>query len=395
MSLLMALSALVATDGPMSMTTALIKLEDQSCGFTVEQIWEGALVEARSAALSRLSAAAPEVADRCRKSWKDQVDRMADHESAYVSRICRSHRPHVGRASERSVDCWANRTGVDWKSCCRNELGPSGNASCFSPNLSFERCCTFSERNRNHDSLPALYEISLTVETSSGWIVLSQDGFLRPFDVGSVLWPSGYLLTLFVSNAFCASIKGKRVLELGAGVGGPSIASAKCGAAAVLATDRAFHSRLLIAANAARNGVVVDVLSFDWLSEAELALLVARGPWDVVIGAAILVESWMARMWLVLEALLRSGRESGASTNGSRTVLLAHTAGVIEPPVSSSFRISSRVPSEQFGMRNRFSGTSDFEVVEIELLPSPHDDPESLRSRGVSQPAPDLLIRSH
>jgi hypothetical protein len=343
-------------------------IQDRSCGFTVEQIVDGALGEARRAAMLTLSAAPATVAAGCRKTWADEVDRMALHERSFITRIRRAHRPHrpLG-ASHQSIDCWGNRTDAGWRACCRNELGPQGNAACFAPPFSFEQCCAFSVHSRNHDDLPAIYEISFTVETSAGRLVVSQDGFLRPFDIASVLWPSGYLLTLFVANSFCSSIRGKRVLELGAGVGAPSVAAAKCGAAAVLATDRAVHSRLLTAANAAQNDAAVEVLAFDWLSDSELLSLSARGPWDVVMGAAILVESWTVRMWHLLEALLRSGGAGTSSAWGKGTVLLAHTADVIEPPVSSSFRITARVRSEHFGMRNRFSGTSDFEVVEMEL----------------------------
>eukprot|EP00965_Chrysotila_dentata_P158102 5223104-Pleurochrysis_carterae.AAC.1 len=52
--------------------------------------------------------------------------------------------------------------------------------------------------------------------------VASSDGLLRPFDVSTVLWPAGYLLSQWVSSQEqCAPREGRRrVLEVGAGATG-------------------------------------------------------------------------------------------------------------------------------------------------------------------------------
>ncbi len=82
-------------------------------------------------------------------------------------------------------------------------------------------------------------------------------------------------------------MRGKRVLELGAGLGLPSLAAALCGAD-VLATDWADDAVALLRANAERNGIAMRVARARW-DEAEQ--LVAGAPWDLVLGADLLYEA--------------------------------------------------------------------------------------------------------
>jgi predicted nicotinamide N-methyase len=98
------------------------------------------------------------------------------------------------------------------------------------------------------------------------------------------LWPSGLALARHVATR---ELAGQRVLELGCGLGLPSLAAALRGAD-VLATDWAPDAIELLRRNAERNGVFLHVARVRW-SEPESLLRAA--PWDVVLGADLLYEA--------------------------------------------------------------------------------------------------------
>ena len=151
---------------------------------------------------------------------------------------------------------------------------------------------------------PALLEPRVRLSLGPlGAATLAQDGFLRPYDVATTLWPAGAALADAVA-ADCGAFAGTRVLELGAGVGAPSVALARCGAR-VVATDVAWRSLGLVAANAAGNGVAaslgggdaadgaVAVAILDWTDDAALDAFAADwGPFDAVVGASLVFETW-------------------------------------------------------------------------------------------------------
>jgi predicted nicotinamide N-methyase len=97
------------------------------------------------------------------------------------------------------------------------------------------------------------------------------------------LWPSGLALARYVSEL---ELAGRKVLELGCGLGLPSLAAALRGAD-VLATDWAEEAIELLRRNAERNGVTLHVARVRW-SEPERLLRAA--PWDLVLGADLLYE---------------------------------------------------------------------------------------------------------
>lgn len=98
------------------------------------------------------------------------------------------------------------------------------------------------------------------------------------------LWRAGVALGRHVTQL---DLAGKSVLELGAGLGIPSLAAA-LGGAHVLATDWADDALPLLRENASRNGTVVATLAVDWREPRDL---VARGPWDLVLAADVLYEN--------------------------------------------------------------------------------------------------------
>jgi predicted nicotinamide N-methyase len=115
------------------------------------------------------------------------------------------------------------------------------------------------------------------------------------------LWPSGLALARHVAGL---ELAGRKVLELGCGLGLPSLAAALRGAD-VLATDWADDAIELLRRNAERNGAPVRVARVRW-SEPEPLLRAA--PWDIVLGADLLYEERNAEQ---LAALLpRLGGEA-------------------------------------------------------------------------------------
>jgi predicted nicotinamide N-methyase len=97
----------------------------------------------------------------------------------------------------------------------------------------------------------------------------------------AVLWRSGIALGRELSRG---RLDGLRVVELGCGMGVPSLAASRSGAT-VLATDASVEALELLACNASRNGLDVDTTQADWASPAGL---LARAPFDLVLAADVL-----------------------------------------------------------------------------------------------------------
>jgi predicted nicotinamide N-methyase len=97
------------------------------------------------------------------------------------------------------------------------------------------------------------------------------------------LWPAGLALARAVA---ARPLAGRRVLELGCGLGLVSVTAALAGGE-VLAVDRSPEAAAFTAANAARNGVSLQtaVGAFD-----QPERLLAEAPWDLVLAADVLYE---------------------------------------------------------------------------------------------------------
>jgi predicted nicotinamide N-methyase len=98
-----------------------------------------------------------------------------------------------------------------------------------------------------------------------------------------VLWRSGVALACELEGE---PLRGLRVVELGCGLGAPSVIAARAGANA-LATDVAPEALELVRRNAEVNGVTVETATVDWAAPDEL---VERGPFDVTLAADVLYE---------------------------------------------------------------------------------------------------------
>jgi len=114
------------------------------------------------------------------------------------------------------------------------------------------------------------------------------------------LWPSGVALARHVVEL---PLRGSRVLELGCGLGLPSLAAALAGAE-VLATDWASEALALVKRNASANGVSVETAVLDWRGGAP-----SDGPFDLVLAADVLYEARHAEPLLALldEAVANGG----------------------------------------------------------------------------------------
>jgi len=98
-----------------------------------------------------------------------------------------------------------------------------------------------------------------------------------------VLWRSGVALARELEEE---PLRGLRVVELGCGLGVPSVVAARAGAN-VLATDVAPEALELVRRNAEANGVSVETATADWAAPDEL---VRRGSFDLVLAADVLYE---------------------------------------------------------------------------------------------------------
>jgi len=105
----------------------------------------------------------------------------------------------------------------------------------------------------------------------------------RPTPFWARPWPSGLALARELAESPPAA--GAKVLELGCGLGAPSIVAARAGAI-VLATDGAADAVVFTAHSLALNEVEAEVAHADWAEHGDV--LVERGPFDLVLGADVL-----------------------------------------------------------------------------------------------------------
>ncbi len=114
------------------------------------------------------------------------------------------------------------------------------------------------------------------------------------------LWPSALALARAIGGR---SLRGARTLELGCGLGLPSIVAALAGGR-VLATDWSQEAVAMTATNAERNGVALETLVCSWTAPEPL---LERAPWDLVLASDVLYEARNADALLAL--LPRLGRD--------------------------------------------------------------------------------------
>ena len=116
------------------------------------------------------------------------------------------------------------------------------------------------------------------------------------------LWPAGVALARAIATR---PLAGRRVLELGCGLGLVSVTAALA-AAEVLAVDRSPEATAFTAVNAARNGATLQtaVCAFDQPDR-----LLAGAPWDLVLAADLLYEqrNVPVLLWLLPRLIAATG----------------------------------------------------------------------------------------
>jgi predicted nicotinamide N-methyase len=133
----------------------------------------------------------------------------------------------------------------------------------------------------------------------------------RPTPYWAVAWPAGLALARGIARR--GSLQGRRVLELGCGLGLPSVLAARA-EATVLATDAVPAAAVFAAHTLALNEVEAETAVVEW---HEAAPLVERGPWDLVLGADLLYTRENVEVLpRLLHALLAPGGEAWLTDPG-------------------------------------------------------------------------------
>jgi predicted nicotinamide N-methyase len=141
------------------------------------------------------------------------------------------------------------------------------------------------------------------------------------------LWPSSLALARAIGGR---ALHGARTLELGCGLGLPSIAAALAGGR-VLATDWSAAAIDMTAVNAERNDAQVETLVCSW---TEPSPLLERAPFDLILAADVLYEQ--RNVDALLELLPRLGRDVWLADPGRKP------AGRFLEHAAERWRIDSR-----------------------------------------------------
>ncbi len=161
----------------------------------------------------------------------------------------------------------------------------------------------------------------LSLARPADWDLLCERGRLAPY--WAIVWPSAEALARAVAAAPPA---GRRVLEIGCGLGLPSVVAAK-GGASVLATDAVPEAVVFAARNLAANGVDADTAVLDWASDP----VPAEGAWDLVLGAdVVFARTNVEPVLALLDRALAPGGEAWIADPdrpGGRDLLAAAERG--------------------------------------------------------------------
>ncbi|KAJ1451720.1 putative methyltransferase-domain-containing protein [Pelagophyceae sp. CCMP2097] len=156
-------------------------------------------------------------------------------------------------------------------------------------------------------------------------------------EFGNEVWPGAKTLAAgFVcGGAHAQLVRGKRVLELGAGCGLPGLTAAACGAAAVTLTDldealprlRRNAEANAAAIDASNPGATVDVQTLAWGAAIDAAF----GGYDVVLASDVVYKpALVAPLVATLKQLLTRKAQVLILANDERSSAQKRFAGVLE-----------------------------------------------------------------
>ena len=191
----------------------------------------------------------------------------------------------------------------------------------------FELCV---EKNTEIASAALVPEIRLRLAIDPRGIFNEADQLMdsglgsRPY--WAFAWPGGQALARYLIDT-PDIVRGRRVVDIGAGSGIAAIAAMRTGARAALAADVDPLAELAIGRNAATNGVTVETTTRDILGEPIDA--------DLVVIADLVYEPELAtRVAAFLEAAAAAGTD----------VLLADRTNARRPPLSFSLMAEYDAP---------------------------------------------------
>jgi predicted nicotinamide N-methyase len=149
--------------------------------------------------------------------------------------------------------------------------------------------------------VPAVPEIVLyTAHPASGLRQLYGDDPDAPPPYWAYQWAGGTVLARYILD-HPETVRGKRLLDLGAGSGIVAIAAAKSGASAVTASEIDPHGHSAITLNAAANGATINAILGDILDDLPL-------PVDIVAASDLFyAENLAARVLPYLESCASAG----------------------------------------------------------------------------------------
>ena len=218
---------------------------DSETSFQDEFRWlieSGRLSTARRNALEELQNPSPnglqkdEIAKIYAETFQKSYNAGGDE---YLQKIRNSLNEPTLRAKDDSPNCvktHSDWTTVDpyelWDESCSILPRPvdegthdpsflsSSQQNSFSSSFFQEQCCVFTQGSWTYLRLPAIFEPAIQLgirqrynisnkNSSVTFLNLEQDGYLRPYNVAGILWPTGYMLSLCLGN-----IRGRPIPEL-------------------------------------------------------------------------------------------------------------------------------------------------------------------------------------
>lgn len=395
----------------------IVFLSLSSASTRADPCHEAALVEAtRNGDFSRARLHAQQSPSTCSTSLAQLYVREAD-------KFLENNNPNQLRMSNKNVrvdphvdgaDCWNFNAKVhkisthSWWDVCCSQLSLARESNHNSKSHLFDAkhdtfsqqchhsdgsrlCCDLFRGSSNYLHLPLLNELAVRLRVETDFIGesggptkvetynLEQDGFLRKYDVSGILWPTGYLLGLCVARPrFCGvpeilqaievgttiSSGSPAVVELGAGIGVPSIVLAKSLDISVMATDKAPHALALTIANSQAANASVQTALLDHSNATDIVRFLdehSSAGFAVVLGSSlqamfdVTTDDREHQLWKTLDLLLDP-------SNPHAVALLAHSIKTLRSPRDGGFRLVRTISGNKFGMRTRYSEESDFEI---------------------------------
>ena len=240
-------------------------------------------------------------------------------------------------------------------------------------------CCELHELSTAALHLPLLDELALrlrvdialpndTTSKQTNTFFIQQDGWLRPYEPSTVLWPTGYLLALCLSQpARCGDIGNTRrrvILEIGPGVG-----------AALVVASRVFTPEMIIAVDAstAALALVHDNLLYQSSEVASSPRVILHhanimtdavcdrfGPVDMVLVSSVPA---LLQQHDLLESLLDCWLDSDG------VAVIAYSLEQPPPIIDNNYDHYNRViiSARQLSLRTRRSYTSDDDDDEFSI----------------------------